>query len=483
MVVDRNGHTAATGDVYLVAGTLRRIEGSTDLLLVLGSAGGLAIRVKPGDVCLVDDALAGGGGGGAPTTADYLVKTANAGLSAERVVTDDVTIVWDWSAPGVAKAVRAALTGDVTVAAGSNTSAIAAGAVTLSHMAALPATTLIGRYTPSSGTPQSITIGTGLSLASGVLSATSASPPTGTGFRHMTGGAEDAAAKLVADADCTTDSITVGKMHATATDRLFGRSTAGAGPGEELPCTAFGRSLVGDANAAAGRATLGLTSAAMAPDGLSTGDLLAWSGAWTIVNEPAADDRVLVSVAGDVPKWIQLTTSQIDPGAAILLTQLQSIATARFIGRTTAGTGALEALTSAQLTAALDAFTSLLKGLVPASGGGTTNFLRADGTWAAPPGGGGGGFTTTLVEKDVGSSPAMGGTFDITGLSGLTTGKTVLVVEDSSTDLSNGETPDRLECDQVHATGHVQSSTTIRVYWHSATPVAGLRKFAYSVAA
>jgi len=28
-------------------------------------------------------------------------------------------------------------------------------------------------------------------------------------------------------------------------------------------------------------------------------------------------------------------------------------------------------------------------GLAPASGGGTTNFLRADGTWAAPPGGGG----------------------------------------------------------------------------------------------
>ncbi|MDB6151465.1 MAG: hypothetical protein JWQ44_2913 [Chthoniobacter sp.] len=31
------------------------------------------------------------------------------------------------------------------------------------------------------------------------------------------------------------------------------------------------------------------------------------------------------------------------------------------------------------------AFTSTLKGLVPASGGGTTNFLRADGTFAAPP--------------------------------------------------------------------------------------------------
>lgn len=40
-------------------------------------------------------------------------------------------------------------------------------------------------------------------------------------------------------------------------------------------------------------------------------------------------------------------------------------------------------------TALLDAFTSTLPGLAPASGGGTSNFLRADGTWAAPAGGGG----------------------------------------------------------------------------------------------
>jgi hypothetical protein len=33
-------------------------------------------------------------------------------------------------------------------------------------------------------------------------------------------------------------------------------------------------------------------------------------------------------------------------------------------------------------------FTSTVQGIVPASGGGTTNFLRADGTWAGPAGGG-----------------------------------------------------------------------------------------------
>jgi hypothetical protein len=61
----------------------------------------------------------------------------------------------------------------------------------------------------------------------------------------------------------------------------------------------------------------------------------------------------------------------------------------RLIGRVTAGAGAGEEVTGTQATALLDVFTSTLKGVVPASGGGTTNFLRADGVFSAPPGGGG----------------------------------------------------------------------------------------------
>lgn len=43
---------------------------------------------------------------------------------------------------------------------------------------------------------------------------------------------------------------------------------------------------------------------------------------------------------------------------------------------------------SADRSFACSVFTSSLLGCVPGSGGGTTNFLRADGTWAFPPGGG-----------------------------------------------------------------------------------------------
>jgi hypothetical protein len=78
---------------------------------------------------------------------------------------------------------------------------------------------------------------------------------------------------------------------------------------------------------------------------------------------------------------------------AVTNAKLANMATATIKGRTTAGSGDPEDLTGTQATTLLDTFTSSLKGLAPASGGGTSNFLRADGTWAAPSGGGGGGVS------------------------------------------------------------------------------------------
>jgi len=57
-----------------------------------------------------------------------------------------------------------------------------------------------------------------------------------------------------------------------------------------------------------------------------------------------------------------------------------------------AGTGDPADLTQAQLTALINAFTAALSGAVPASGGGTANFLRADGNWVQPSQGGGSDF-------------------------------------------------------------------------------------------
>jgi hypothetical protein len=55
------------------------------------------------------------------------------------------------------------------------------------------------------------------------------------------------------------DAITYAKIQdVTATDRLLGRSTAGAGDVEEIVCTEAGRALLDDADAAAQRTTLGI---------------------------------------------------------------------------------------------------------------------------------------------------------------------------------------------------------------------------------
>jgi len=123
----------------------------------------------------------GGGGGGAPDNADYLVKTANAGLSAERVVTDSTSITANWSTAGQVAFQRAALTGDVTATANSNATTIANAAVSYAKI-----------------------------------------------------------------------------QNVSATDKVLGRSTAGAGSIEEITCTAAGRALLDDADASAQRTTLGL---------------------------------------------------------------------------------------------------------------------------------------------------------------------------------------------------------------------------------
>lgn len=81
--------------------------------------------------------------------------------------------------------------------------------------------------------------------------------------------------------------------------------------------------------------------------------------------------------------------ASVDAGH-ITLARMANLAANSIIGNNTGVAATPLALTGTNVTAMLDTFTSVAKGLAPASGGGTTNYLRADGTWAAPPGGGGG---------------------------------------------------------------------------------------------
>lgn len=70
------------------------------------------------------------------------------------------------------------------------------------------------------------------------------------------------------------------------------------------------------------------------------------------------------------------------------------------LGNVSGGTALMASLNATQLTTLCNTFTSVLKGCVPASGGGTTTFLRADGTFAtAVPTGGTQG--QTLIKNSV----------------------------------------------------------------------------------
>jgi hypothetical protein len=78
--------------------------------------------------------------------------------------------------------------------------------------------------------------------------------------------------------------------------------------------------------------------------------------------------------------------------------------------------GLLGVYTNAQLTALIQLFTNTLSGAVPASGGGTVNFLRADGTWSTPPGGAAGSLTVGVTT--IGSGATTRVLFDNAGTLG-----------------------------------------------------------------
>jgi hypothetical protein len=172
---------------------------------------------------------------------DYLVKTASAGLSAERVVTDTTSVVWDWATAGQAKATRAALTGDVTASANSNSTTIAANVVDNTKLATMAVNTIKGRITAGTGNPEDLTaanVRTILGLATIATSGSATDLSAGTvpaaRMPALTGDVTTSAGAVATTIGNTV--VTYAKMqNISATARVLGRKTAGAGSTEE--CT------------------------------------------------------------------------------------------------------------------------------------------------------------------------------------------------------------------------------------------------------
>jgi len=145
--------------------------------------------------------------GGAPTDADYLVKTANASLSAERVVTDGTSITADWAVAGQVTLKRAALTGDVTASADSNATTIANDAVTYAKIQNVTTDRLLGRDTAGSGDTEEIAVGGGIEFSgsTSIQTSVTVNAQTGTTYTVLTGDR----AKLVTHTNASAIAVTL----------------------------------------------------------------------------------------------------------------------------------------------------------------------------------------------------------------------------------------------------------------------------------
>lgn len=172
--------------------------------------------------------------------ADMVSQTIKGRITAGTGIPEDLTAAQVRTLINVADGANAYVhpnhSGDV-VSVGDGAQTIQAGVVTYAKMQNVSAVSkLLGRNSATTGPPEEITLGTNLSMSGNVLNAAGGGgpTPTGTGFRHVTGGVEDAAAKLVDTADVNPAQITNAKLANMATQTIKGRTTAGSGDPEDL---------------------------------------------------------------------------------------------------------------------------------------------------------------------------------------------------------------------------------------------------------
>ena len=275
--------------------------------------------------------------------------------------------------------------GDITVSGAGTAWSIDAGAVTLAKLADIATDSFIGRDAAGTGVPEALTP----AQARGILNVADGA----------TANASDAALRDRATHTGTQAAATITGLAAVATSGSATDLSAGTLPAARFDDTAHGARAGGTLHAAASGVAAGFMSAADktkldAITGTNTGDQT-------------------ITLTGDVTGSGTGSFATTIAADAVGNDKLANMAFGTIKARVTAGSGNPENASGTEVTALLDTFTTALKGLVPASGGGTANFLRADGTWAAPSGGGGGSPGGASGEIQFNNGGAFDGAADV----------------------------------------------------------------------
>ena len=142
---------------------------------------------------------------------------------------------------------------------------------------------------------------------------------------------------------------------------------------------------------------------------------IASAGDFPILNQNTTGNAATVTTNANLTGPVQSvgnTTTIADN--VVTNAMLAQVPTQTIKGRISAGNGSVENLSGTQATAILNTFTSSAKGLVPASGGGTSTFLRADGVFSVPAAA---GRQTVMLNADVNKANTVGNVLeDIPGL-------------------------------------------------------------------
>lgn len=295
----------------------------------------------------------------------------------------------------------------------------AATSLAYTDITGVPTDTFLGRDTAGTGAAEAMSVATAKTLLG--LTGTNSGDQTITLTGDITGSGTGSFATTLATVNANTGTFggaaTVAQISVNGKGLITGVTAVGIEApwadisGKPAAVTSLSGTNTGDQTSIVGiTGTLAEFNAALTGADFATG-----GGTVTGTSSGTNTGDQTITLTGNVTGSGTGSFAATIANDAVTNAKLANVATATIKGRVTAATGDPEDLTGTQATTLLDTFTSALKGLAPASGGGTTNFLRADGTWAAPPGGGGGSGSITTSGYDMTSARLLGRTTAATG--------------------------------------------------------------------